>query len=230
MASQPTRKDEIATAAQPHTPVKGSRARGSARQFWSKQLHAWHWISAAVSLAGMLVFSVTGLTLNHAASIGAEPEVRSLAGQLSAAGQASLAQGSDSGLAPLPDPVADELEAQVGIAAGQRAAEWSADEVYLAVPGPGRDAWASIDRSSGQIEAELTNRGAVSFLNDLHKGRNTGAAWFWFIDILAVASIIFTITGLLLLQLHARKRPTTWPLVGLGTALPLIVILFFLHF
>ena len=54
------------------------RKRGKARQFWSKQLHTWHWISAAVSLAGMLVFSVTGLTLNHAASISAEPDVRAL--------------------------------------------------------------------------------------------------------------------------------------------------------
>ena len=229
MASRTTLRDQTTAATRPHAPAKAPRPRGSARQFWSKQLHAWHWISAAVSLAGMLVFSVTGLTLNHAASIGAEPEVRSVTAQLSAAGQASLAQGSDSGLAPLPGAVADELEAKAGIAAGQRAAEWSADEVYIAVPGPGRDAWASIDRSSGQIEAELTNRGAVSFLNDLHKGRNTGTAWFWFIDILAVASIIFTITGLLLLQLHARKRPSTWPMVGLGTALPLIVILFFLH-
>jgi len=206
-----------------------ARKRGKARQFWSKQLHAWHWISAAVSLAGMLVFSVTGLTLNHAASIGAEPEVRTITAALSPTAQAALAQGADTGLAPLPRAVAGELAAKTGITAAGRDAEWSADEVYIAVPGPGRDAWASIDRATGSIEAELTDRGAISFLNDLHKGRNTGTAWFWFIDLLAVASIIFTITGLLLLQLHARKRPSTWPLVGFGTALPVIVIVFFLH-
>ncbi|PLK23898.1 hypothetical protein C0V72_07540 [Porphyrobacter sp. TH134] len=216
-------------AARSTVPAASPRRRGSARQFWSKQLHAWHWISAAISLTGMLVFSVTGLTLNHAASIGAEPQVSAMTKQLSPAGQAALARGQESGLAHLPSPVAAELEAATGITAGQGEAEWSADEVYIAVPGPGRDAWASIDRASGRIEAEVTDRGAVSFLNDLHKGRNTGTAWFWFIDLLAVASIIFTITGLLLLQLHARKRPSTWPLVGLGTALPVIVILFFLH-
>lgn len=206
-----------------------ARKRGKVSPFWSKQLHAWHWISAAVSLAGMLVFSVTGLTLNHAATISAEPEVRTVTAALSPAAKAALAQGAEAGLAPLPAPVAEELAAKVGITPAARAAEWSAGEVYIAVPGPGRDAWASIDRASGTIEAELTNRGAIAFLNDLHKGRNTGTAWFWFIDLLAVASIIFTITGLLLLQLHARKRPSTWPLVGLGTALPVIVILFFLH-
>lgn len=203
--------------------------RKPARQFWSKQLHTWHWISAAVSLAGILVFSITGLTLNHAASISAEPDVRTVSAELAPSARAALARGPQSGLAPLPPLVADDLADQTGIAAGARAAEWTAEEVYIAVPGPGKDAWASIDRATGSIEAELTNRGAVSFLNDLHKGRNTGTAWFWFIDLLAVASIIFTITGLLLLQLHARKRPSTWPLVGLGMAVPAIVIVFFLH-
>lgn len=231
MAIQPSAEAETATHATRQAPARSAARgrRGTVRQFWLKQLYAWHWISAAVSLAGILMFSITGITLNHASSISAEPEVRTATGQLSPGALAALAKGSGGSLAPLPAPVARQLETEVGIIAGQREAEWSADEVYLAVPGPGRDAWASIDRATGQIEAELTNRGTVSFLNDLHKGRNTGTAWFWFIDILAVAAIIFTITGLLLLQLHARKRPTTWPLVGIGTAVPVIVILFFMH-
>lgn len=209
--------------------TRPSGKRGSTRQFWSKQLHTWHWISAAVSLAGILVFSITGITLNHAASISAEPEVRTLEARLSAPARTALVTAPDSGLAPLPASVAEELADATGIAVGTRAAEWTADEAYVAVPGPGRDAWASIDRATGRIEAERTDRGAVAFLNDLHKGRNTGTAWFWFIDVLALASIIFTVTGLLLLQLHARKRPSTWPLVAAGTAVPVIVIVFFLH-
>ncbi len=231
MASQPSAKAQTAPRATRPDPARPAARgkRGTLRQFWLKQLYAWHWISAAVSLAGILVFSITGITLNHASSISAEPEVRIATGQLSPAARAALEKGADGGLAPLPAPVARQIEAETGIIADQREAEWSADEVYLAVPGPGRDAWASIDRATGRIEAELTDRGAVSFLNDLHKGRNTGTAWFWFIDVLAFAAIIFTITGMLLLQLHARKRPTTWPLVGIGTAVPVIVILFFMH-
>ncbi len=107
--------------------------------------------------------------------------------------------------------------------------EWSADEAYVAMPGPGRDAWVSIDRRSGTIDAEITDRGWVSYVNDLHKGRNTGPIWFWFIDVFAAACILFTLTGLLLLQLHARHRPSTWPLVGLGLAVPLVIALFFIH-
>src|SRR5690606_20652899 len=88
------------------------------------------------------------------------------------------------------------------------------------MPGPGRDAWLAIDRAGGTVEYERTDRGWVSYLNDLHKGRNAGPAWGWFIDVFALACVVFTVTGLLLLQMHARQRPTTWPWVGLGLVVP----------
>lgn len=75
---------------------------------------------------------------------------------------------------------------------------------------------SKIDRETGAVEYESTSRGAVSYLNDLHKGRNAGPAWGWFLDLFAVACLVFCITGLFLLHLHARQRRMTWPLVGLG--------------
>ena len=42
-------------------------------------------MSAAVSLIGMLLFAITGITLNHAASIGATPVVAEKAGDPAAA-------------------------------------------------------------------------------------------------------------------------------------------------
>ncbi|WP_255984940.1 PepSY-associated TM helix domain-containing protein, partial [Klebsiella pneumoniae] len=47
-------------------------------------------------------------------------------------------------------------------------------------------------------------------------GRNAGTVWFWFIDVFAVACVIFAVTGLGLMWLHARGRPSTWPLAALG--------------
>ena len=76
---------------------------------------------------------------------------------------------------------------------------------------------------------ESTDRGWVSYLNDLHKGRNTGAAWSWFIDIFAGVCVLFSLTGLLLLQRHATGRPSTWPLVGLGLIVPVLLALLFIH-
>ncbi|WP_195828030.1 PepSY-associated TM helix domain-containing protein, partial [Bordetella pertussis] len=39
------------------------------RAYWLKTLHQWHWISSALCLLGMLLFAVTGLTLNNASHI-----------------------------------------------------------------------------------------------------------------------------------------------------------------
>ncbi|HBB79173.1 MAG TPA: hypothetical protein DC050_13285, partial [Pseudomonas sp.] len=42
---------------------------------WLGTLRQWHWISSALCLVGMLLFAVTGITLNHAAQIEASPKI-----------------------------------------------------------------------------------------------------------------------------------------------------------
>jgi len=199
------------------------------RSFWLKQLHQWHWISAALSLIGMLLFAITGITLNHAGAIEAEPVVVSRKATLPADLIADLARGPVEGKRPLPLKVQHWLDKAVGTDIAGREAEWSDAEVYVALARPGGDAWLSIDRKTGTVEHEKTTRGAISLLNDLHKGRNTGKAWSWFIDIFAAACVVFTVTGLILLQFHARARPLTWPLVAAGLAAPLILVILFVH-
>ncbi|WP_404711014.1 PepSY-associated TM helix domain-containing protein [Sphingomonas sp. MMS24-J13] len=199
------------------------------RAWWLKQLHTWHWMSAAVSLMGMLLFAITGLTLNHAELISAKPTVTHRSARLDAALLPLLAKAAEEKAPSLPVPVVSRVKALIHLNTGGRSVEWSEDEAYVAVPRPGGDAWVSIARADGKIESEVTNRGWISYLNDLHKGRNSGSTWFWFIDAFAVACIIFTATGLLLLQLHARHRPSTWPLVGLGLIVPVILAILFIH-
>jgi hypothetical protein len=198
------------------------------RGFWLRTLHSWHWISSAMCLVGMLLFAITGLTLNHAARIEASPQTRNASAQLPAPLLRALGARAD-GNAPLPVVVRDWLDAQFDIGIGQRQAEWSESEIYLSMPTPGADAWLSIDRQSGSVEFERTDRGWVSYFNDLHKGRNAGPAWSWFLDVFAVACLVFCITGLCLLQMHARQRRSTWPYIGLGLVVPLILALLFIH-
>ena len=76
---------------------------------------------------------------------------------------------------------------------------------------------------------EVTDRGWISYLNDLHKGRHTGKAWSWFIDLFAAVAIIFCLTGLLLLQLNAKRRQATWPVVSLGLVIPTLLVVLFIH-
>jgi uncharacterized protein len=171
---------------------------------------------------------VTGVTLNHAASIGASPVTLHRTGTIEPALLPALADAARAG-GPLPAEVAAALRGITGLDAAGRIVEWSEDEAYVSLPRPGGDAWVSIDRASGAVESERVDRGWISYLNDLHKGRNSGAAWFWFIDVFAAACVVFTLTGLLLLQLHARNRRSTWPLVALGLAIPALIAILFIH-
>ncbi|RYD64664.1 MAG: hypothetical protein EOP58_09115 [Sphingomonadales bacterium] len=202
----------------------------SRKAFWLKQLHTWHWISSAISLVGLLLFAVTGFTLNHAAEIEGSPQTVERAAQLPAPLLPAIKpdEAADT-KKPLPAPVVEWVEGNLDVKHARADAEWSADEIYLALPRPGGDGWVAIDRASGAVTTESTNRGWIAWLNDLHKGRNSGTVWKWFIDIFVLACIVFSLTGLVLLQMHSKNRPSTWPLVGAGLVIPAILAIFFIH-
>lgn len=210
-----------------------SRPSDAARRAgWLKQLHSWHWISSAMCLIGMLLFALTGITLNHASSIEAKPAIVQKQLQLPAELATLVRAADDAKDENKPLPAA--LHAWMGKTLDRSfdaalQAEWTTDEIYVAQPRPGGDAWLRIDRATGAAEYESTDRGWISYLNDLHKGRHTGTAWSWFLDIFAIACLVFCITGLLILKFHATNRPSTWPLVGLGFVLPALLALLLIH-
>ncbi|MBK1883732.1 PepSY-associated TM helix domain-containing protein [Luteolibacter pohnpeiensis] len=214
-------------------PKPSNSARNAAKKrkaFFTKQFYLWHWVSSALCLAAMLFFAVTGITLNHASRFSSKPDVREIKATLPPNLLKRIAfDGSPDATAPVPEEVADWLSKKTGTKLSGRAAEWSEYELYISLPRPGGDGWLSIDRETGEILHETTRRGTVAFINDLHKGRNTGPAWAWFIDLFSIACVVFCITGLCLLWVHAKRRPSTWPVVIAGIVIPLILILFFLH-
>lgn len=204
------------------------------RAWWLKTLHQWHWISAAIALFGLLLFALTGITLNHAGSIEASPRTTQHEATLPATLLAPLRDIAgramdEESAPPLPADVVSWLARELRIDVRGREIEWAADEVYVALPRPGGDAWLRIDLPDGGVVHEVTTRGWISYFNDLHKGRHTGVAWAWFIDIFAAACLLFAGTGLFILKLHAANRPRTWPLVALGVALPALLAILTIH-
>lgn len=218
----------------PEARTPDGAGRNLRRAVWLKQLHQWHWISSALCLMGMLLFSITGITLNHATQIESRPKVVSRKGVLPVQLQEELRRfaaipATATSKSPLPLAVSKWVGDNLGVRLDAQAVEWSVDEAYIALPRPGGDAWLRIGLEDGATEYELTDRGWISWFNDLHKGRHTGAAWNWFIDIFAVASLVFSITGLLILKFHAANRPSTWPVVGMGVLIPILLALLFIH-
>jgi hypothetical protein len=205
-------------------------ATAARRSYWLKTLHRWHWISSAVCLIALILFAATGITLNHAAQIKAKPQITKRHAILPVSVREQIiTQAHSGGGGALPLALRGWLDTEWSLRPGRREAEWSDDEVYLSLPRPGGDAWLSITLSEGEIEYERTDRGWIAYFNDLHKARNTGLVWSAFVDVFAVACLVFAITGLFLLKLHAAQRGMTWPLVALGFVLPLLLMLLFIH-
>lgn len=206
-----------------------AKRQAQRRAGFLRQILRWHWISAAICLIGMLLFAITGITLNHAGSIPATPRVTERTADLPA-DLLALAQGAEADEAALPEPVRAWIDEALKVRLpADVPPEWSPGEAYLALPRPGGDAWLTLDTATGEAIYERTDRGVVAYLNDLHKGRNTGVAWMWFLDIFALGCVAFCVTGLILLQLHAHARRSTWPLVGAGLIIPLLLALLFIH-
>ena len=55
-----------------------ARKRAQARAGFLRETVRWHWISAAICLVGIILFAITGITLNHARQIEAKPVVKTL--------------------------------------------------------------------------------------------------------------------------------------------------------
>jgi len=199
-------------------------------------MHTWHWISSAISLICMILFAITGITLNHASFFESAAEETTVELTL-----------PDTVLTPLNRYVADILELEQGehtlprdlvsylnnnisgdLSLLESSVEWSESELYIQKPIPGGDSWMSVDLSNGELIYMYTDRGMISWLNDLHKGRNTGNVWSWFIDIFAGATLIFCLTGLVLLQLHSKNRPSTWYVTAIGIVIPGILAIFYI--
>ncbi|MBF5004285.1 PepSY-associated TM helix domain-containing protein [Diaphorobacter caeni] len=220
--------------------MKSAVSGGSQRAYWLKKLHEWHWISSAICLIGMLLFAFTGITLNHAGQIESRPRVQTREGAMPAPLLAQLQvlqelqvnlkeQGKSAASPPIPASVAAFIRSEINVDVAGRTVEWSDDEAYVAMPRPGGDAWLRVDLKDGAVEYESTDRGWISYINDLHKGRNTGGAWSLFLDVFAVGCLVFCITGLLILKMHSERRPLTWPMVGLGLVIPALLALLLIH-
>jgi uncharacterized protein len=205
-----------------------ARKRAQMRAGFLRETVRWHWISAAICLVGIVLFAVTGITLNHARQIEAKPAVTTREATAPAPVIKAL-QAAETAKGALPGVAQAWLNKDLKLDAPKAAAiEWSDGEAYIALPRPGGDGWVTIDTETGATEAELTSRGWISYFNDLHKGRNTGPVWAWFLDIFAAGCIVFCVTGLILLFMHAHARKTTWWYVGLGLFIPLVLALHFM--
>ena len=202
--------------------------KSSANTFWSHQFRQWHWISSALVLALMLLFAITGFTLNHTAWI--ETETVSVASDFELSNELTTTLNEVESETALTAKATQSLTSETGVVVPQGATPIvEFGEMILDLGGPGVDANLTVDLETGEAFYERIDRGIIAKLNDLHKGRDTGFIWGLMIDITALACVIFCISGLGLLAINARVRRSTWPLTTFGVVAPIIAYILFVH-
>jgi hypothetical protein len=72
----------------------------------------------------------------------------------------------------------------------------------------------------------ITKSGTVAVLNDLHKGRDTGSAWSWLIDVSAVLMTLVSLTGFVMIFFLKKKRLNGSMIALLGGGM--IVLIYYL--
>ncbi|WP_286238875.1 PepSY-associated TM helix domain-containing protein [Neptuniibacter halophilus] len=177
-----------------------------------------HVYTSMLMLLVMLFFTLTGLTLNHRDWFADAPAPERLELPL----PQMLAQPELWREDPLAqaEQVRRWLSREYQVLGNQVSYEWEADSqlMVIDVKRPGGYSLAEVDLESASVLLEKQTYGAVATLNDLHMGRYSGALWSGFIDLSAVAMLLFTLTGfwLVLPQKKKRQRLISLSLLGSG--------------
>ncbi len=191
---------------------------------WKRRLASvarWsHIYISMLSSALVLFFALTGITLNHAERFGQNPQQHQVKDRL----QTAWVQTDDARVARL--EIVEHLRSHHGVKGAMSDFRIDEDQCVVSFKGPGYTADAFITRATGDYELTEMRMGLVAILNDLHKGRDTGGAWSWVIDISSVLLALVSLTGLLLMAWIRRYRLSGYVLAAAGTvAIYLIYLL-----
>ena len=171
------------------------------RRLTAKYTRWLHIYGSMISFGLVFFFAVTGLTLNHPQWFENHQQTRTLTGTVDAAWTHTA---SDADVRKL--EIVEHLRSAHGITGALSDFRVDDRECDLTFKGPGYAADVFIDRATGRYEITERRMGLGAVVNDLHKGRDTGPAWRWFIDVSAVLLVFVSLTGLILIWFVHRHR------------------------
>jgi hypothetical protein len=188
-------------------PRRTRKPKSKSRVAFGKWTRVLHLYGSMFGLVCCLFFAVTGVLLNHAdvfePSTETDREITFTAAQLSG------------------DRLA--IAETVRAATGANGAVVSFDEadgaIRVAFRAPGHATDVSIDRATGVADVHTEGRGAVGWMNDLHRGKGVGAGWKWAIDLGGVILALIAFTGLAYWALLPRSRVAVLLTVGVSVVI-----------
>lgn len=185
---------------------------------YSRWLHIY---LSMISFVIVLFFSITGLTLNHADYFQSNTSITQNEGNINK----SWVNSPDTlGIKKL--EIVEFFRNTYKVKGAVDNFSIYDNEVSVTFKAPGYAADAFINRSDASFSLMQTNQGLMGFFNDLHKGRDSGKAWLWVIDISAILMTLISLTGLILLLFIKKKRSAGLILLFIGFVLTYIVYYF----
>ena len=186
------------------------------------RVHSWlRWLHVYISMFTLLVilfFAVTGITLNHPDWVfGGSESVVETSGTL----PAGWKRGEEIDWLR----VVEHLRAEHGVRG--RLGDYRADETEgsLTFKGPGYSADAFFDPATGSYELTIVRQGTVGVLNDLHRGRDSGAAWAWVVDLSGAFLTLIAVTGIGLLWYLKKLRVTALVTIAGGVVVTVALMM-----
>jgi hypothetical protein len=185
---------------------------------FSRWLHIY---LSMVSFAVVLFFSVTGLTLNHTEIFQGKTYTTQEKGKLV---PVWVNVKDTNRIAKL--EIVEYFRNKHKVKGAVTDLRIDETQVSVSFKGPGYEADAFITRETGDYELTQTGTGFVGFMNDLHKGRDTGKAWSRVIDVSAIFLILVSLSGFILLLFIKRKRVNGLILLAAGVLIIYLVYKF----
>jgi hypothetical protein len=196
------------------TPGVSRAPRTAGNPFWKRQLMILsRWLHIYLSMASfgiLFFFAITGLTLNHVEWFTKQQHTTQVHGSI----DPKLVTKDVAKL-----EVVEYFRNTHAIHGAVKDFRVEDTDCSVAFKGPGYSADVFIDRATGKFELTETRMGFFAILNDLHKGRDTGKAWAWIIDLSAVLMTLVSLTGLLLIFFLQKKRLSGLLAAGAGALL-----------
>jgi hypothetical protein len=166
----------------------------------SRMLHAY--LSAFAFLA-LFFFAVTGLLLDHAEWFETyRPAEHKVAFALTPAELAAAKASPDRGRA-----LAAAAARHARLPGAYASADIDGPEALARLEGPKGSSDLTIDLSTGKVDGRVTRPNLMAIVQDLHRGKNSGTAWRWVIDLSAWLVMALSLIGyVLFFSLRFRLR------------------------
>lgn len=209
--SGPELGGEAASTGRPARRPKTLKARSNA---WLRWLHIY---TSMISLLVVLFFSVTGITLNHPDwNVGGGQRRATLTGTLPAS---AIVNGKPEWLT-----VVEYLRAQHNLSGQAGDYSVQGQQAFFSYRGPGYSADVTVDDATRKYSIDVEAQGTLAVLNDLHRGRDSGSAWSWLIDVSGGFLTVIALTGLALLLYLKKVRAAALITVAAGSVLTVVLM------